>query len=61
MIQKQTSVKSSSTEIDYDDYYRKLLGIVKLEGDDPIWRKYSNIASPSFSSMTENMLKKFAE
>jgi len=60
LIQKQTSPKPSTTEIDYDDYYRKLLGIVKLEGDDPIWRKYSNISAPSFNTMTENMIKKFA-
>lgn len=61
LLQKQTGNKSQSTEVDYDDYYRKLLGIVKLEGDDPVWRKYSNVASPNYSNMTENQLKKHAE
>lgn len=59
-MQKQTNVKEG-TEIDYDDYYRKLLGIVKLEGDDPVWRKYSTLTSPSFATMTEAQAKTMAQ
>jgi len=40
-----------SRDIDYDDYYRKLMGIVKLEGDDPVWRKYAALATPNVSAM----------
>jgi len=46
-FQKQNS-KDKDTEINYDDYYRKLMNIVKLEGEDPVWRKYANLASPHF-------------
>lgn len=46
-------LKSSSNEIDYDDYYRKALAMVKLEGDDPVWRKFSVLAKPEFLNMTE--------
>lgn len=33
LIQKQTNTKALSSidsEVDYDDYYRKLMGLVKL-------------------------------
>lgn len=33
-------------EIDYDDYYRRQLHLNKLEGDDPVWRKFSLISKP---------------
>ena len=49
----------TNKEIDYNDYYRKLMGIVKLEGDDPVWRKYSNLAEPSLASMTQEQLVKY--
>jgi regulator of replication initiation timing len=55
-FQKQNS-KDKDTEINYDDYYRKLMNIVKLEGEDPVWRKYANLAMPSFQTMTEDQLK----
>ena len=50
--QKKT-MGSVAGEIDYDDYYRKQLHLVKLEGDDPVWRKFSLISKPEFHSMTE--------
>jgi hypothetical protein len=64
LIQKQTNTRnlnSLDTEIDYDDYYRKLMGIVKLEGDDPVWRKFATLAAPSFDSLTEAQLKMQAQ
>jgi hypothetical protein len=48
-------------DIDYNDYYRKLLNMVKLEGDDPVWRKYANIADPTFNVMSLDQLKKYAD
>ena len=60
LLHKETNIKEG-TEIDYNDYYRKLLGLVKLEGDDPVWRKYANLATPSFNTMTESQLRKEAE
>ena len=44
---------STSTNIDYDDYYRRLLHLTKLEGDDPAWKKFDTMARPEFHSMTE--------
>ena len=44
---------SKSNDIDYDDYYRKALSLVKLEGNDPVWRKFSVMAKPEFFSMTD--------
>lgn len=57
LLQKQVSAKEG-VEVDYDDYYRKLLGINKLEGDDPVWKKYSSLISPNFKTMTEEQAKK---
>lgn len=37
---------NNDLEIDYNDYYRKALALVKLEGDDPVWRKFSALAKP---------------
>jgi len=47
--------------IDYSDYYRKLMGLNKFEGDDPVWRKYSLLAEPSFNMMNLEELKKTAQ
>ena len=44
-------------EIDYDDYYRKMMALVKLEGDDPVWRKFALICKPEFNTMTESQLR----
>jgi len=56
-MQRQNNLKEDSLAIDYDDYYRRLLGIVKLEGDDPCWLKYANLATPSFNIMDTTQLK----
>ena len=37
------------------------MGIVKLEGDDPVWRKYSMLAEPSLSTMTQDQLMKYSK
>jgi len=37
------------------------MGIVQLEGDDPVWRKYANLTQPSFNTMNEAQLRKQAE
>lgn len=37
------------------------MGIVRLEGDDPVWRKFAAIATPSFESMSETQLKMQAQ
>lgn len=60
-MQRQTNPKDATMEIDYDDYYRKLMGIVRLEGDDPVWRKYANLAAPSFNNMNETQIKQLSE
>ena len=44
-------------EIDYDDYYRKMMALVKLEGDDPVWRKFALICKPEFNTMTESQVR----
>jgi hypothetical protein len=61
LLQREVNPKATTTEVNYDDYYRKLLGIVKLEGDDPVWRKYSSLAQPQFTTMTESQLRKQAD
>ena len=60
LLQKEINPHDGKT-IDYNDYYRKLMGIVKLEGDDPVWRKYSLLASPSLNTMTHDQLIKYAQ
>lgn len=58
LMQKQNlSQKDGNQGMDYDDYYRKLLAIVKLEGNDPVWRKYANLALPSYAAMTQEELQ----
>lgn len=37
------------------------MGLNKFEGEDPVWRKYSVLAEPSFNTMTHDQLKKSAE
>ncbi|EFX60280.1 hypothetical protein DAPPUDRAFT_344259 [Daphnia pulex] len=61
LIQKQTNTRSMDTEVDYDDYYRKLMGLVRLEGDDPVWRKFASLATPSFESLNEAQLRMQAQ
>lgn len=39
-------------DVDYDDYYRKMLALVKLEGDDPVWKKFEAMAKPEINLMT---------
>ena len=41
---------------DENDYYRKMLNVVKLEGDDPVWKKYSDMVMPVFTVMTQAQL-----
>lgn len=48
---------SVAGQIDYDDYYRRQLALVKLEGDDPVWRKFSLLSKPEFQNMTESQLR----
>jgi hypothetical protein len=57
LLQKDAN-PNNNKEIDYSDYYRKLMGIVKLEGEDPVWRKYALLAEPSVETMTHEQLKK---
>ena len=59
-IERQHESKVSM-EVDYNDYYRKLLGVVKLEGDDPVWRKYAGLSTPDFRTMPEEELKETAK
>lgn len=59
--QQGKKVGSTSLNIDYDDYYRKLLALVKLEGDDPVWRKFANMAKPEFHTMTNEQVLGTAE
>ena len=54
-------MSSIDSEVDYDDYYRKLMRLVKLEGDDPAWRKFATLAAPSFDSLNEAQLKMQAQ
>jgi|LakMenEpi03Aug12_release.lakeMendotaPanAssembly.Ray.scaffolds.fasta_scaffold823065_1 hypothetical protein len=41
-----------AADIDYNDYYRKMLSLVKLEGDDPVWKRFATIAKPDIKLMT---------
>lgn len=57
---KSSSASNNRNEVyryDEDDYYRKLLHLVKLEGNDPVWKKYSDMVVPVFSVMTETQLR----
>jgi hypothetical protein len=60
LLQREVN-PSDRKDIDYSDYYRKLMGLNKFEGDDPVWRKYSLLAEPSFNMMTLEELKKTAQ
>lgn len=56
-FERQQGKKITGTlNIDYDDYYRKLLALVKFEGDDPTWKKFANMAQPQFHSMTSDQI-----
>ena len=46
---------------DENDYYRKMLNVVKLEGNDPVWKKYSDMVMPVFTVMTQAQLTDTAE
>ena len=60
LLQKEVN-PNDGKEVDYNDYYRKLMGIVKLEGNDPVWRKYAVLAEPSLTTMTQDQLVKFTK
>lgn len=49
---EQKKAGSQNLDINYDDYYRKMLALVKLEGDDPVWKKFQTMAKPEINLMS---------
>lgn len=54
-------MKDKNFKYDDDDYYRKLMNLVKLDGQDPVWKKYADMVKPSFSALTQTQLRQLAE
>lgn len=51
-MEKENTKVGAKLDVDYDDYYRKMLALVKLEGDDPVWKKFEAMAKPEINLMT---------
>ncbi len=37
------------------------MNLVKIDGQDPVWKKYADLAQPNFIAMTETQLREMVE
>lgn len=63
LLDRERKEKNQATgpSIDYNDFYRNLLHLVRLEGDDPVWKKFANVAEPAFNVMDGEEMKRMAQ